>query len=431
MDVALLKSKGLKYFSNQKVRQVFLLFSVNIATIPIGLVTSVVLSRYLGPSGYGDYQFLDNIFTFSVLIFIFGFFHAANRALVLNNNKEKAKEYFGAAFVILIGLFLVMSLALTVYSLFDSNLKEKHLNKILLYSVPFGWFYLALNYFETLFQADNRIKLLAVARLLPKVGFLISAALIYWFLMKAPANKLQVAWGLYIFMQAAACCYVLFKIKMSFKGLKNAISEIWQYNKTYGFHVYTGAAFVVGVAQITGVLISYFGVNNSGVGFFSLALSIAAPLQFIPNTIATTNYKEFSLAPSIPRKLTQLTLLLTAICLIALWLVVPPLIIHFYGNKFQPVISLTFFASIGLALYGMADYYNRFLGAHGHGKLLRNTSFIVGSLILIFNLVLIPRFGATGAAITRMVGGGAYFLCMLYYYKKTVNNNRKNIIKEA
>jgi O-antigen/teichoic acid export membrane protein len=101
--------------------------------------------------------------------------------------------------------------------------------------------------------------------------------------------------------------------------------------------------------------------------------------------------------------------------------IVPIFINTFYGEKFHQVIYLNFIVSIGVALYGMGDYYNRFLGAHGHGKLLRNTAFIVGFLILVLNFILIPTMGAKGAAITRLSGGVSYLLCILYYYRKTVN----------
>ena len=420
MKIKNLKSQALTYWNNPKIKQTLTLFSVNIISIPIGIVTSVILSKYLGANGYGNYQFLDSLFNLSVIIFTFGLFYAANRALVLNDDKVKAREYFGATLIILGGLFLIMSLVLIFYALFDTNLKAKNLDRIVLYSIPLGWVYLALNYFETLFQADNRINLLATARILPKLGFLVLAGCIYFFLMNSSYSKLPIAWGAYVGIQALAYIFVIYKINISFKNLKSIIKEIWAYNKSYGFHVYIGSAFSVGVAQLTGVIISYFGNDNSGVGFYALALALATPLQFIPNTIATTNYKLFSTVQCIPKKLTQVTLLLTACALIGLWLVIPFFINYFYSEKFHPVIFLNMIVSVGLACYGIADYFNRFLGAHGHGKLLRNTSFIVGSLILCFNFILIPLYGATGAALTRMLGGIAYLLCMIYYYKKTI-----------
>lgn len=418
MDGADIRAWGANQWKNQKVRQVAMLFSVSLASMPIGIVTSVVLSRFLGPNLYGDYNFLDNLFNLATIIFTLGFFYAANRALVTNHDRKNASEYFGATLVVLILLFFIMSLALGIYVLVDPNLKQKHLDYIMLLSIPFGWVYLATNYFETLFQADNRIKLLAIGRLAPKLAFLISAAVIYYFFASTSHNKLQLAWGLYILAQAVAAIFVFSRIGMSFKYLKSNIRKIWDYNKTYGFHVYTGSVFSTGVGMLTGVLIGYFGKTNSGVGFYSLAVSLGGPMQLIPNTIATTNFKEFSMATSIPKKLTKITLLFTCSSLLLLWAIVPFFVNFFYSSKFEPVIYLTFIVSTGMAFYGMADYYNRFLGAHGYGKSLRNNSFIVGSVILIFNLSLIPIYGAYGAAITRLLGGICYLVCMLYYYKK-------------
>jgi O-antigen/teichoic acid export membrane protein len=421
MDIRNIKTLGLHYWKNPKAKQILMLFSVNIAGIPMSIVTSIIFTHYLGPNNFGDYQFLDNFFNFSVLICTFGFFQAANRALVLNDDKEKARRYYGATFLILIGMFLLMSVALVIYALFDPNLKEKHIDKLLLYSIPIGWVYLSINYFEVLFQADNKMNLLAISRLFPKIGFLISAIVIYVFLIHIKTHRLEIAWSFYLLTLLLVCVYVLIRVKPSFKNAKAMVAEIWAYNKTYGFHVYIGSVFSVGVASLTPVIVSYFGFNNSGVGFYALASALANPISFIPNTIATTNYKEFAAHQRIPRKLTTVTIALTLFSLIALWVIVPPFIKYFYGKKFESVIFINFVVSIGVAFYGIADYFNRFLGAHGLGKLLRNTSFIVGSLILICNFLLIPRYGVNGAAITRLLGGAAYLLCILYYYRKTIN----------
>jgi O-antigen/teichoic acid export membrane protein len=416
-----LRALASEYWKNPKARQILMLFSVNIAGIPMGIITSIIYTHYLGPNGWGDYQFLDNLFNFTVLVCTFGFFWAANRALVLNHDKEKARQYYGASFVILLGMFVVMSLGLVVYSFFDPNLKEKHLSDILFYSIPIGWAYLSINYFEVLFQADNKMNLLAVSRLFPKIGFLLSAIIIYSLFRHVKTHRLETAWAFYVSTLGLVCIYVLIRVKLSFKNLRSSISEIWGHNKSYGFHVYIGSVFSVGINSLSPVIVSYFGFNNSGVGFYALAASLANPISFIPNTIATTNYKEFASHQRIPKKLTVVTIALTLSSLVALWVIVPPFIRFFYGAKFNSVIMVNFIVSMGVAFYGIGDYFNKFLGAHGLGKLLRNTSFITGSLTLIFNFVLIPRYGVNGAALTKLFGGFTYLTCILYYYRKTIN----------
>ncbi|MDD2549470.1 MAG: oligosaccharide flippase family protein [Bacteroidales bacterium] len=416
MNITTLKKLFTTYSKNQKVKQVALLYGVNLIGIPLGIVTSIIITRYLGAEVYGDYKFLNSIFSLAILIFSFGIFQAGNRALVLNDDKETAREYYGAELILVVVLFLIMSVFLLAYGLFDSNLNEKGLSSFFIKLIPFGWIFILVRYFEVLFQADNRIKLLALTRFWPKVGFLVAALAIYFLFLDYSGNRLALIWFLFLFTQAVVFVNVIWKIKPSFKNLKKRVKEIWGYNKSFGLQVYFGSLMAVGFAQLTGILISYFGMDNTGVGYYSLALTFAAPLALIPNVIATTHYKDFSTKKRIPTKLFIITLGLSLAALIALWLIISPFIRYFYGVEFEPVIRLNLIVSTGVALHGLADFINRFLGAHGQGKALRNASFFVGISLMTLNLILIPKFGATGAAFTKFASGIIYILIIYLYY---------------
>lgn len=419
-----------EYFKHEKVRQIVILYLVNILGIPLGIFTSIVITKYLGAEIYGDYSLIINIFSFSLVLFTFGFFQAGNRALVLNQDKEKAREIYGAVLVLLFFLFILMSICLSIYGILDLNLKTKQLTNIFLFFLPFGWIFLLTNYFETLFQADNRIYDLAKTRLYPKIGFFISALVIYFFFSKIEINKLVVVLSLYLVTFLIVYLATLRRIKISFRGLKTNIKEVWGYNKSFGFDVYIGSVLSVGLTSLSGVIISYFGEDNTGVGFYTLALTFASPLTLIPNVIATTHYKEFALQNKIPTKLTFLTIGLTTTTLLLLWAIVGPFILFFYGASFSPVIQLNLIVSTGIAFHGLADYYNRFLGAHGQGKSLRNGSIFVGLSILTMNLVFIPLWDETGAAVAKLVSGIIYFANMYYYYSKLKRSLNTKLINE-
>ena len=405
---------------NTRTRQVAGLFFVNIIGIPIGIITSIVVTRYLGAEGYGDFQFIQSVFGFAVLIFTFGFFQAGNRALVLNNDKQKAKEYYGVELVITGGLFIVMSLFLLLYALYDSNIQDKGLTHFLLFVIPFGWVFLLLRYFETLLQADNRIRLLAQLRLYPKVGFLIMTGSLYFIFRHMEIDRLALVMSFYIATEFVVYLIILLKLKISFKNFNKRLNEIWNYNKSFGLNVYLGSVFAVGFAQLTQILISYFGVDNSGVGFYTLAITFTLPLTFIPNTIATTHYKDFSTSKNIPRKLFLITLILSLLSLVGLWLIVPPFVNYFYGIEFSSVASLNFIVSFGVIAHGFGDFFNRYLGANGQGKTLRNTSIYVGISMMLFNLLFIPQWGETGAAYAKLITGFIYLGIIFAQYKKFV-----------
>lgn len=409
------------YKNNLRIKQVVSLLAVNIFIIPLSFVSNIIITRFLGPVAFGDFKFILYVFSFSLVLFNFGFFQAGNRALVLNTDPEKTREYYGSMLVILLGLFLVIAIVLFVYALVDKNINEKGLSTMLICLIPFVWLFLLGSYFEVLFQADNKIGLLAKSRLYPKIIFFITILVLFLFFSRYQGNRLRIIWVLFLVTQIIGYAYVVYKIDPSFRNLRTRITEIWFYNKTYGFNVYFGALFSTGSSALTGLLISYFGINNSGVGFFSLALTITEPLGFIPNVIATTHYKDFSTEKSIPKKLTLVTLAVTLSAMALCWILVGPFVKYFYGPEFRAVIPLTFIVSFGVIMGGFADFFNRFLGSHGQGKALRNSAIIVGIFAMIFNVTLIPLLGETGAAYTTIFSALIYIVTMLWFYRRLVN----------
>ena len=114
----------------------------------------------------------------------------------------------------------------------------------------------------------------------------------------------------------------------------------------------------------------------------------------------------------------MITLIVSMVSIVGLWVFIPPFVKYFYGESFTPVIKVNFFVSIGVLLYGIADFVNRFLCAKGAGKELRNASFIVGAGVLLSNVLLIPPLGEYGAAYAKIIAGIVFVLVELYYYNR-------------
>lgn len=412
-------------FLNKKSSQILSLFSANLLGIPIGMITSIFLTRFLGPKIYGDYMFLMTLINLIVLLCGFGFFHAGNRAIVLTKFEKKIKELYGAELFYLIISGLAVILVLSIMIIYDSNLELKGLKSITIFLLPFSWVFILIKFYESLLQADNRIKLLSSTRLFPKIVFLLFIAILTISAANSNLTKLQYVFSAFIISQLIVFVYVFHKIKISFKNTKHRMLQIWKLNKEFGIHIYVGSVFAVGFAHLSGVLIGYFGADNSGVGFYSLALTMAMPLSFIPNTIATSYYKEFSIINKVPVRLIALTSVISIIVLLFSWIVIDPFITFFYGDKFSSVINLFYYVSFGMLIHGMADFFNRYLGAQGQGKILRNSSFFVGGILLILNVVLIPNYGELGASITKCLTAFFYLIIILYYYNSYIKKSSK------
>ena len=62
--------------------------------------------------------------------------------------------------------------------------------------------------------------------------------------------------------------------------------------------------------------------------------------------------------------------------------------------------------------------FNRFLGAHGQGKQIRNGALVCGIIITIGSFILVYYWQIMGAIITKILGSMSYMSMMIYYYKK-------------
>ncbi len=404
-------------WSNMRVKQTATLYAASFAGIPFAIVTSIVFTRFLGPQGYGDFSFLGSLFDLAIIIFPMGIFFAGNRALVLNNDKVKAREYFGATLVYLFLLFGVMTLVLTVYALCDTNLSAKGLNTFFLFLLPFGWIFLLEPYFDTMLHADNRINDLAATRFFPKLITFAAAIAIYYFGREFGGNRLAATWFAYLAGFLSVYVLIFVRIKLSFARLGQRMKEIWKLHRSYGIHLYTGTLFSAGAIALTGVLISYFSADNTGVGFFALAIAIARPMALIPGAIAASWFKNFATESQISARLLAGTLLLTVLALGALVLLAGPFVRFFYSHHFLPVIPLVYIAAAAMTCWGLGSFFSRFLEAHGRGKAVRNAHIVLGATLVAGNLLLIPSMGATGALIAMTVAKALYLAGMFWAYK--------------
>jgi O-antigen/teichoic acid export membrane protein len=177
-----------------------------------------------------------------------------------------------------------------------------------------------------------------------------------------------------------------------------------------------------------GISIAYF-IDNTNVGYFSLAVTATLPLTMIPSTVGTTFFKEFANLSEIPSKVITLTLILSVLALAGFMLLIRPLVILIYTREYLAVVPLTYYLAIGSTLQGYGDFYNRFISAHGRGNDLRNASFVIGIFNIVGYTVVVYFWGITGAAITKVMAGVVY-LGMMYlsyrnYKQQTTTLNNK------
>lgn len=383
----------------------------------LGFLSNSLLTRVLGKEQYGNYALIINIFSFCQILFNFGVFYSISRLVAISSDNIRTRGYYYVGAILSFLLFVIMAIALLVYGYLSSSIVKNNLLNVFLISIPFSWLYLFTNLNENFLPGDNKINLLSLSRILPK--FIFTLILIYIYYISKTTNLTSVIIFNYVSL-ALSYIYVYWKIKPVRENFKRRTSEIFIANKQFGFDIYFGSLIASGSGSLSGILISHFGVNNIEVGYYTLATLLASPLALIPNIIATVQFKKFATSERIDRSSTMLTIGIS-LCIFLFIVLGSNLIIGLiFGKDYVNSIEILKYLSVGYLLYGIGDYFNRFLLAKGKGKELRNASFFVGITLLLANIVFIKYLGGKGAAIARIASGLMYTLVILFYYKKEI-----------
>lgn len=416
-----------KYKTNKHIKQSVTLMLWNFLSLPLTIVTNIVITRYMGAASYGDYLYVQRVFDFVYIILGFGVLQSINRAVLLAKDKgeQEIREYYGSGYLCLLVIYAIICISLYAFTFISPNIREKGLVEIMLCVIPFSLVNYTATYFEQVLPASNRINDLIIQRYIPRIGLFVLSLVLYIVLKKVEwdVSPLVVVWSIFWGTQILTYLYVFKRIKPSFANAKSKIRDIIKIDKEFGIQVYFGNIFSTAFTALMPIFLSYFGEDNAGVGFYSLSLMLSQPLSFIPVVVATSHYQKFADYKSIPRKLMTMTFLISCAAMVFLWIFVTPFIKFFYTPEFSPVIYLTIISSVGTLLYGISDFFSRYLMAQGKGKPLRNSSFIVGFITLAMSVALIPWIHETGAAITHVAAGLVYFFIIVFYYRKCAKEN--------
>ena len=376
------------------------------------------LTKLLGKLNFGNFSYIINIFNLIQILFNFGIFYSISRMIALSKTLNTERELYAIGLIFTFLLYFFVIIFLIISLLF---LKNNFISESILFLMPFGWIFLLNNFNELLLQGGNRIGLLSFSRFMPKFIFLLSVGYLFYFLKEE--TNLYSIFIYFILSSILPYIFIIYKISPKFKNLYKKFKEIKIANKEFGFNVYLGSIIAVGASSLTGIFIGYFGVNNIEVGYYHIALQFSAPLSLIPNALATSSFKNFATSKIIEKKLILILYFVSVLTLVTVIIIAKPIVLFVYGSDYIAVIDLLYFLAFGSVLYGIGDFYNRFLLANGKGKELKNISFKVGIILLVSNLFLIKYYGALGASFSTIISGLSYLI--LVSYKINKNNNKK------
>jgi len=148
------------------------------------------------------------------------------------------------------------------------------------------------------------------------------------------------------------------------------------------------------------------------VGFYNAAMPIAFLLTFAPQLffqmffpIITKEYgkRETGVVKGLSKQVNKWILILN-IPIFSIIILFPGALINIlFGPEFLPAENALRILSLGLLVYSMSTISNNLLSMAGKSRLLLINTIITGAINTILNIILIPKYGITGAAVATSI----------------------------
>jgi len=400
-------------------------FSSQIVIFAVGIVTSIILARILGPTGKGVFALIILIPTVMLKLGSLGI-EAAN-VYFTGSKKYNVKDIVSNSLVsaVFIGLILiVLFFGVSRLNVFQTFLKSNQIKPLYLWLVilvvPFS---LLLGFFRSIFLGKEKIIKYNKINILQTVFYLI-ALIIFLLIFKQGVFGAIVS---YILTTVSITLFVIFLIKKIIE-IKFSLNKFLLKDQIkYGLKAYFGNLMQFLNYRLDMFLVAIF-LAPAAVGLYSIAVGIAEKIWMLPGAIATVLFPRISSlndreANNLTPKIARHTFLIIFILSLTLAIFAKPLIKILFGSAFLPSVMPLLILLPGIIALGGAKTLTADLAGRGKPQFGTYASFISLAVNIPLNLYLIPKWGISGAAFASSV---AYIIATIVVIIAFVKISKKS-----
>ena len=394
------------------------MFAEQILRIIAGLFVGIYVARYLGPEQFGVYSYAAAFVALFGTIARLGLDGIVVRDLV--NHPQERDVYLGTAFWLkLIGAFVTLGL-LAIAVQFTSNDATTNLY---IFIIASGLIFQSFDVVDFHFQSKVLSKYVSIAKLVQlalssilKLYFILTQADLFWFVLVSLVDQITLALSLAFayWRQRIGSFFLSFNLGAAKTMLRNS----WPL-------ILSGIAISL-YMRIDQVMIKEM-LGEKEVGLYSAAARLSEAWYFVPGIITASFFPAIVNAKKISQDLyySRLQRLYTFLMWMAVAVAVPMtfisewLVTLLYGVAFKEagqVLMIHIWAGVFVS-FGVASgswYTTENLQRYALYRTL------AGAIInIVLNLILIPRYGLVGAAISTVIAQSMAALFFDVLSKKT------------
>ncbi len=390
---------------------IFSLFA-KILSVAIGMVYTILYSRYLGSELRGVASVILNYADIIMLVLCFGIYQSypyfkktksANYIQYVNNILALFLLYFAIA-VIIVLYFGITSQVAIVAILIPIMMATRQFYYLVMIERPKlkNLYAIILEVFDVLFVAF--LLLFTEANYLICVLFLIiknTVALIISFanLKIKPQD-----------------------IRPTFKGIMPALQ--------YGIIPMITIMLMEVNYKIAIIMLEWFSIPNGEIGVYSLGIMLAQKLWIIPDALKDVLTSKLSKGKSAEEvcRITRISLWAVVACVAVASIIGKPIIPLMFGSEYSGAYAV--FLSIVIGVIGMVFYKMIYAYNVVNGRRVNNFIYLCVSCVssVVLNCITIPRFGIRGAGLTSTISYTLCGICFLIDFCKATDTKLTNML---
>lgn len=409
-------------FTSDFIRKVMETFATKVLLICIGLVTTVIVTRVLGPEGRGLYAVAIAIGAIGIQFGNLGL-HASNIYFVSRDPGLLPILVSNALFVSFVLGGLCVALALVVFTLWP-NLAPIHglLLVLALLWIPFGLAYMML---QSLLLGIQQVR--AYNKIETMNQFL--GVILIGIVFVSGYVTVETLFFVALIALAISFGWALLHLRSHLTRLLTPSLSLFKYNVSYGIKVYLTdfAAFLV--FRVDLLMVKYI-LGAKDAGFYSIAVTMADLVYVVPIVIGTILFPKLSAMKNgqwqYTYKVTIMVGLIMLIVVITAIISAKPAIIFLFGKEFLLAIRPFVWLMPGIYFISIQSILVKYLAVKNYPVIIIYTWTISLILNILLNLYFIRTYGIVGASIASTI---TYILITIIIIVSAFRFKRREVYK--
>jgi len=404
----MLRSIYYRVHSSDFIRKVGETFVTRVLLIGIGLVTSVIVARILGPEGRGFYAVAITIGAIGVQFGNLGlhtsntYYVAGDRGLLpaLAANTIIVSFAVGGVGTVLIWM---------IFQLWPQMAPVRGLLLILsLLWIPFGLAYMLLQNLLIGIQdvrTYNKIELLTKALGLGLIGVLIITG----------AVGVETLFLVALIVLIIGLFWALLRLRTHIFTLPLPSLTLFKETIRYGSKAYLAAFFAFLVLRVNLLMVKYI-LGAEEAGYYSIAATMADTVYMLPLVIGTILFPKLSAMASnqekwaFTRKVAVSVGPVMAVVVSIAAFISKEVVQFLFGTAFMPAVPAFIWLMPGVFILSMTSIFSSYIASQYIPLILVILYFLIALINMVLNWFLLPILGIIGAAISSTI---SYLLILM------------------